>query len=303
MLEDYISEGAAEQLRSGVFCAHIEGLCEHLVELGYRPITIRQKLWVVRVLGRLMAKRGDNVRALDDAYIEKSIKTRNMRRYARRQMRSTGRVLLEYLRSANAIATPEVALDVSPFAPLLARYERYLRQERAVTDDTNAAYIKVARAFIENNLRKAGARLAALKADDVCRFQLSRCQHLTPKGAQYLSSALRSFLRFLFARGEVNADLAHAVLTTRHRSCWGVPRYMSPCDVERLLDSCDLSSATGRRNHAILLLLARLGLRASEISALELGDLCWREGEIIGVQLLGDGGYRVKKQALGRNIA
>jgi integrase len=71
------------------------------------------------------------------------------------------------------------------------------------------------------------------------------------------------------------------VLTVRQRRVSSVPRHMPSRDVERLLRSCDRSSATGRRNYAILLLLARLGLRASEVIALELGDLRWREGEIV----------------------
>ena len=93
-----------------------------------------------------------------------------------------------------------------------------------------------------------------------------------------MGSALRSFLRFLFLRGEIGVDLALAVPTVRQWRLSSVPRFIPAQDVERLLRACDLSSITGRRDHAILLLLARLGLRASEVSALELGDLRWREG-------------------------
>jgi site-specific recombinase XerD len=93
--------------------------------------------------------------------------------------------------------------------------------------------------------------------------------------------ALRSFLRFLFLRRHVPVDLSHAVPRVRQWRLASVPRHLPPEDVERILRTCDLSSATGRRDHAILLLLARLGLRASEIRTLELGDLHWRAGEIV----------------------
>jgi site-specific recombinase XerD len=96
-----------------------------------------------------------------------------------------------------------------------------------------------------------------------------------------MGTALRSFLRFLFLRGETETDLALAVPTVRQWRSSIVPRHLPAQDVERLLRACDRSSATGRRDHAILLLLARLGLRASEILALDLGDLHWREGEIV----------------------
>ncbi|MEO8181968.1 MAG: tyrosine-type recombinase/integrase [Deltaproteobacteria bacterium] len=96
-----------------------------------------------------------------------------------------------------------------------------------------------------------------------------------------MGTALRSFLRFLFLRGETRMDLALAVPTVRQWRLSTVPRYMSAQDVDLLLRACDLSSITGRRDRAILLLLARLGFRASEIRTLELGDLRWREGESV----------------------
>jgi site-specific recombinase XerD len=96
-----------------------------------------------------------------------------------------------------------------------------------------------------------------------------------------MASALRSFLRFLFLRGETGVDLALSIPMVRQWRLVDVPRHMPAEDVEQVLRACDLSSPTGRRNHAILLLIARLGLRASEVIALELGDLRWHEGELI----------------------
>jgi integrase len=104
---------------------------------------------------------------------------------------------------------------------------------------------------------------------------------MAPTRAQALGTALRSFLRFLFLRGETGTDLARAVPTVRRWRLSSVPRYLPEQDVERLLRACKRTSPTGRRNHAVLLLLARLGLRASEVMALEIDDLRWREGEVV----------------------
>jgi site-specific recombinase XerD len=82
-------------------------------------------------------------------------------------------------------------------------------------------------------------------------------------------------------RGEIRTDLALAVPPVRRWRLSNVPRYIAPQEVERLLGAYDRTSATGRRDHAVLLLLARLGMRASEVLALELDDLRWRDGEII----------------------
>ena len=281
MLEDFIIPAAAERLRLSVLGEHVEAFCARLAELGYRPTSIRDKLRTVSVLARWIAARGHAITDLDEAYVAAFLVTRRARGRTGRGLRRTGLVLLEHLRSAGAIPTPEAACDESPRAALLAQYAVYLRQERAVTEGTISAYVSIAHTFVSERLPEAGARPASLDADDVHEFLLALVRRVAPKRAQYVGSALRSFLRFLFARGETAMDLALAVLTVRQRRWSGVPRHMPPQDVERLLRSCDRSSAMGRRNHAILLLLARLGLRASEVVALELGDLRWREGEMV----------------------
>jgi site-specific recombinase XerD len=281
MLQDFTTPGAAALLHSSAFGEHVEAFCARLVGQGYRPASITRMLWAVGALARWMAARGRTMTDLSESCVEEFTVARRSRGRTCRGLRGPGLMLLEHLRSAGAIASPETPRDDSPFAPLLAQYELYLRQERAVTDGTISAYGSIARMFLSERLQEAGARPDSLDADDIEGFLLPRVHRLVPKRAQYLCSALRSFLRFLFARGETRTDLALAVLTVRQRRLSGVPRHMSPRDVERLLRACDCSSATGRRNHAILLLLARLGLRASEVIALELGDLRWRDGEIV----------------------
>jgi integrase len=104
---------------------------------------------------------------------------------------------------------------------------------------------------------------------------------MSPRYAQLMAAALRSFLRFLFARGETCVDLALAIPMVRQERLVSVPRHLPAEDVERLLGACDRSSTTGRRDYALLLLLARLGLRAGEVMTLQLGDVRWREGEIV----------------------
>ena len=281
MWEDFIIPAAAERLRVSVLGAHVEAFCARLAELGYRPTSIREKLRTVSVLARWMADRGHASTDLDEASVAEFLVARRARGRTGRGLRRTGLALLAHLRSAGAIPTPEAPCAESPLAALLAQYAVYLRQERAVTEGTIAAYVSIAHTFVSERRHEADARPAFLDADDVHEFLLAQVRRVAPKRAQYVGSALRAFLRFLFARGETPTDLARAVLTVCPRRGSGVPRHMPPQDVERLLRSCDRSSAMGRRNHAILLLLARLGLRASEVVALELNDLRWREGEIV----------------------
>lgn len=280
MLEDYVTPAAAQRLRSCVLGAHIDAFCERIAHLGYRRATIQQKLWTISHLARWMTRAHVAVVDLDDGKADRFIETR--RRYDRtcRGFRVTLQQLIEELRSAGVGRTPERVGDGAPAAVLLARYEEYLRRERALAEITITGYRSFVREFVAEHCGR-GAGQIAVRVQDVRAFLLARVRHMAPKRGQLMGCALRSFLRFLFLRGETGVDFALAVPTVRQWRLSSVPRYISTQDVERLLRACDRSSITGRRDHAILLLLARLGLRASEVRTLELGDLRWRQGEIV----------------------
>jgi site-specific recombinase XerD len=93
-------------------------------------------------------------------------------------------------------------------------------------------------------------------------------------------SAMRSFLRFLFRYGETKSDLSTAVPTVPAWRLSGIPKYIKLEEIESLLESCDQTTSVGRRNYSILLLIARLGLRAGEVVSLELDDINWRASEL-----------------------
>lgn len=109
---------------------------------------------------------------------------------------------------------------------------------------------------------------------------LSHLHRLSPKRAQLCLSALRGFFRFLNQRGLLLADLASAVPTVANWRLTEVPKFIAPREVEQLLLSCDQDSLVGQRDYTVLLLLARLGLRAGEVVHLQLNDIDWRAGEI-----------------------
>jgi site-specific recombinase XerD len=260
---------------------HLDMFCEGLVGLGHPRATIRHKLWVVSSLARWMTEKRLTVVDLDEACVDKFLDARQRRRRGCRGFRLTALRLLEQLRSSDVLPRPEAVCDDSPVATLLARYGLYLRRERALEEGTIVAYQDAVHAFVAEHFKGDVARPDSLCSADVRDFLLTRAGRMAPRRVQFVGTALRSFLRFLFLRGETKTDLAFAVPTVRQWRSSIVPRHLPAQDVERLLRACDRSSATGRRDRAILLLLARLGLRAGEILALELGDLHWREGEIV----------------------
>jgi site-specific recombinase XerD len=282
MLEDVFAvPAAAQRLRSWVVGVDLDAFCTRLADLGHPRATIRHKLWIVGGLARWMADAHVAIVDLDERRADEFIDARRRRGRTCRGFRPTVLLLLEQLRSTGVVPTPEPPCDDSPTTVLLARYEEYLRRERALVDSTITAYVPFVRTFVCERLDWDAARGHGLCPGDVRDFLLARVRRMAPKRAQYMATALRSFLRFLFLRGQTRTDLALAVPTVRQWRLASVPRYLPAPDVERLLRACDRSSATGRRNHAVMLLLARLGLRAGEVAALELADVRWREGELV----------------------
>src|SRR5262249_19094397 len=101
------------------------------------------------------------------------------------------------------------------------------------------------------------------------------------RSAQLMSTVLRGFLNFLFQKGRISTNLSAAVPSVARRRLAELPRYLESQDVERVLKSCDRRRNVANRDYAILLLLARLGLRANEVVLLTLDDIDWRNAELL----------------------
>ncbi|MHB8492708.1 MAG: tyrosine-type recombinase/integrase, partial [Solirubrobacteraceae bacterium] len=153
-------------------------------------------------------------------------------------------------------------------------------RERGLVDGTVRFYVRVARRFLVDRFGDGAVDLGVLAARDVTGFVTRECRRLSISSARQSVSALRSFLRFSRMEGLCSLALDQAVLSV---AGWdpGLPRAIEAAAVERLLESCDRRRGLGRRDYAILMLLARLGLRAGEVVALELGDIDWRGGQIL----------------------
>ncbi len=224
-------------------------------------------------LARWMEQERVALADLDERRVEAFLAARRRRGSPGRGVRRTALQLLAQLREGGVVRAPEPARDPTPGAALLARYERYLGEERALAPATLTGYRPFVRAFVLERLGDGAIFPGELCARDVRDLLLVRVRGMALRYAQQMASALRSFLRFLFLSGETDTDLALALPTVRQWRLSRVPRGLAAPDVERLLDACDRATAVGRRDHAILLLLSRLGLRAGEVVALELDDL------------------------------
>jgi site-specific recombinase XerD len=189
--------------------------------------------------------------------------------------------LLRYLRDLGVAKTPSPVDPATPAEALLERYSCYLIQERGLAASTVAAYWHVARLFLFNRSPEGELDLERLNAAEVTDFVLDECRARRVGSAKYIVCGLRALLRFLYADGHAESQLAAAVPSVAGWRLSGLPKALSSRDVSVLLASCDRRTTVGRRDFAVLTLLVRFGLRAGEVAALGLIDIEWRVGEVV----------------------
>lgn len=284
MLEDYFTAPwCLHRLRRGPMASHIDGLAASLRERGYKRKRIR---WVVSLAGKFSryaeAAGVDEASDLDEELVARFLRSLPSRRFrdAPRAMRHT----LELLRCAGVVgaAARETGAQHEPFAPMLARYDRYLTGVRSLPVVTRRDYCRGARRlllWLQQNRRARGPR--GLRGSDVLAF-ISDQAVAYPSVAwrNRLTSQTRLFLRFLQWEGTLDADLAR---TVPKLPCWrlaSIPRHLQWERVRALLDSIDTHTPWGLRDRAVLLLIAVLGIRGEEVRRLRLTDIAWRSSEI-----------------------
>ena len=189
---------------------------------------------------------------------------------------------LEHLRRQGVIATsaPETPETIS--SALERRYADFLRNEKGLAELSLRVYLPLVPDLLRYLEQQHGsASVRRLDASVLRGFLFERTQGRSSESVRLLAISLRSFLRFLHSHGEIRHDLTAAIPTVRRWAQPGVPRKLTAEEVGRILKAPDRTTVTGRRNLAILLLLARLGLRSCEVLSLELADIRWRTGEVL----------------------
>ncbi|MCB0912583.1 MAG: tyrosine-type recombinase/integrase [Propionibacteriaceae bacterium] len=161
---------------------------------------------------------------------------------------------------------------------LLNSYRLWLVEERGLAETTIVRYLRTARIFLGR--RDPAAAVGDVDGAEVNRFLLAEVRRCSVGAAKGRVAELRALLRFLFATGRISVQLGAAVPPVAGWRDTGLVPRLSPDAVQGLLDSCDRATPMGVRDHAILVLLARLGLRSIEIARLTLDDVHWRQGEL-----------------------
>ena len=276
-LKDHI---ISEHPRKSVLGPHIITFIPVVSDLGYSPSTIQTQLKLLKCLMWWVEENNVVTSNIDEGITDRFLIESGRKGAVRRGDNRTLRRFLDHLRTEGVIPYPKPVSNDSPLRPLKSRYEDYLLKERGLSTVAGSRYWPYIRRFLLERFSNKPMRFCELCPQDIDRFLLRHAHERTPKVAQLIVSAMRSFLRFLFRYGETKRDLSTAVPAVAAWRLSEVPKYIKPKEVESLLESCDRTTSVGRRNYSILLLIARLGLRAGEVVALELGDINWRASEL-----------------------
>lgn len=278
MLEKYFeSQERVHALCAGPAGALLEGFACDLWRAGYAQITSRRHIRAAEHLVYWAGQKGIELSEFHEQVLydfDHHLIQCRCPGYGcadRLNLMNGARLFVGHLRGAGAIAISR-ADHTTQDPVLLVEFCQWMRQHRATKDSTLCTYS----ASIRDLLRCVGEEPCRFDAQSLRQFVLDTSQRQGLAVTKNCTTALRMFLRFLIAGGKCAAGLDAAIPVVAHWRLSSLPRYLQSEEVERIIASCNLRSSVGRRDRAILLLLARLGLRAGDIVAAGLGDIDWK---------------------------
>jgi site-specific recombinase XerD len=174
----------------------------------------------------------------------------------------------------------KLPLDNSERACLRRDYEQYLCRQRGLSERTIFHAWRIADRFLRFRFGDEIGDLSKITANDIVSF-MQEVRRKKPLRDKTHSSHLRNFFRYLFKAGKTTVNLALGIPSVAQRYAPRLPRHLTSEEVESLLAAVKAETTIGRRNHAMVLLIARLGLRAAEVVKIQIDDIHWRAGEIV----------------------
>jgi len=258
----------------------VDGFVVYLAAQGHSDGSVKGHVLRVRQMSRWMTAEGVEVAQLTPATVERFLEQRRRQGQAVMISPRGSRPLLGYLEGLGVLPPEDRARSAAEL--LLEDFRAYLLSERGLGANTALLYENAARLFLAERSEPMGDALERLTAAEITAFVLDRSRRGSVATASTVISALRALLVFLHLRGDTPRSLVSAVPSVARRQRL-LPRGLDAAQVTLLLESCRRDSPVGRRDLAVLKLLARLGLRAGEVSRLQLDDINWRAGEIIVV--------------------
>ena len=267
---------------TGPLKSFLAGFKAELLCQGYKRTSAANQLRLFAHLSRWLWVKGFTASSLSVAVLDEFLAVRRAQGYTSKCTLKALTPLVDYLRGLG-VSILEVKPAPNPSQALLARYQQYLIDSRALVATTAQAYVGRARAFVATRVIHADGELdwTGLGPADINDFVLSSCRGQCVGSAKLVVTGLRSLLGYLHVEGLIREPLVAAVPAVAGWKLGHLPRALDSGALERLVAACDRRTHVGRRDFAMLMLLACLGLRAIEVCRLRLEDIDWRAGEVM----------------------
>ena len=276
----------------GPIAPYLGGFADSLSAMGYSAWWIHRQVLLGAGFSQWLGRKAVALQDISSDHLTRYLRHRTRRLRLRPDDRGTLTHLVSYLQREGLVPEESAAVPTpSPVNRCVGAYEVYLREQRALATATIVNYVLFVHAFLTHRFGAGMTKLSCLSAADVVNFVRHQAPRLHRKRAKLMTTALRSFLNYARFCGDVDVDLAAAVPVVPNWSMALIPRAIAPDQVRQLLASIDRRTATGRRDYAIVLLLARLGLRSGEVASLQLDDIDWKAGQL---SVHGKSGHRNK---------
>ena len=230
---------------------HLRMFAAALREAGYRDRAMCSKLRLLADLGHWLKRTGQSLASnLEEHLLEAFVKHKQRMQQMHRGDSKTLQQFLAHLRKTGVVSSRKLIPDQSPLARILVCYEQHLLLERRLASATVFNYLSFARKFLVERFPEGPFLLNELRASDISDFVLRCCRGMSVGTTQIMTTAFRSFFRFLFQKGELQANLAACVPSVADRRLSTVPKYLTPEAVELVLKASNRSTAIGRRDYA-----------------------------------------------------
>jgi site-specific recombinase XerC len=276
-MQTFVDPDLLDRLRVGPLASYLDTYLKRIVQERFLASSVPMQMYAIARFSKWLRTEQVDLHQVDEATVE---------RFLHRDLdvvhsaeSATLRRFLSSLREIGVTAAkpPEPRNYQQRFVD---EYRHYLLGERGLAETSLRNYVPFAEQLLCSRFGKSDMNLSELTAMDVTKFVQDRVRQLSSGRAKLLVTALRSFLRYLRHQGEISVDLAGCVPAVAVWSLSTLPKFLPAGTVQRILDHCERDTPHGKRNYAILLLLARLGLRACEIVSLSLDHIDWDNGRV-----------------------
>jgi len=260
----------------------IDTFLDDLHSAGYAEHTLNKRRWVLSAFARWASREHVTLSHLDDTVVDAFLNRLPGAPADRIQLeRGVIRRLLGHLRN-RGLVSPAASGKGLASEVLHADFVAYLRHERGLAENSIQVYGPYVLQYLRT--QDTGDGQLAPNTFDVTTMRhhlLAQATEKSDEVTRLMAIALRAFCRFLFLRGKTSADMSDSVPSVRKWRQATVPAFITPEQQSAILAAIDRATPSGSRDYAVLLLLARLGLRASEVISLTLDDILWRKGELV----------------------